>query len=226
MTETAPGELIHVLLADDHDLVRAGLKSTLRSYPEFSVVAEARDGREAVREALRVKPELVVMDVRMPHLSGIEACRDIRSALPETNVLILTSYADERAVLAAIVAGASGFLLKEARSAQLIEAMRTVGRGGQTLDPMSSAAVIDQIRKGNVVTEEDRIAQQLTERELNVLDLIADGLTNREIGEHLFLSEKTVKHHVSDVLSKLGLSRRVEAAAFAIRRAAQKPPPD
>jgi len=226
MTETTPGELIHVLLADDHDLVRAGLKSTLRAYPEFSVVAEARDGREAVREALRLKPELVVMDVRMPHLSGIEACRDIRSALPDTNVLILTSYADERAVLAAIVAGASGFLLKEARSAQLIEAMRTVGRGGQTLDPMSSAAVIDQIRKGNVVTEEDRIAQQLTERELNVLDLIADGLTNREIGEHLFLSEKTVKHHVSDVLSKLGLTRRVEAAAFAIRRATQKPPPD
>ncbi|MGH2633711.1 MAG: response regulator [Tepidiformaceae bacterium] len=226
MTDANPGETIHVLLADDHDLVRAGLKSTLRAYPEFSVVAEARDGREAVREALRLKPELVVMDVRMPHLSGIEACREIRSALPTTNVLILTSYADEKAVLAAIVAGASGFLLKEARSAQLIDAMRTVGRGGQTLDPVASAAVIDQIRKGNVVTEEDRMAQQLTERELSVLELIADGLTNREIGEHLFLSEKTVKHHVSDVLSKLGLSRRVEAAAFAIRRAAQKPPVD
>ncbi|HXU25499.1 MAG TPA: response regulator transcription factor [Tepidiformaceae bacterium] len=224
MTRPEPGETIHLLLADDHDLVRAGLKSTLRSYPEFSVVAEARDGREAVREALRTKPELVVMDVRMPHLSGIEACREIRAALPDTNVLILTSYADEKAVLAAIVAGASGFLLKEARAAKLIDAMRTVGRGGQTLDPVASAAVIDQIRKGNVVSDEDRLAQHLTERELAVLDLIADGMTNREIGEHLFLSEKTVKHHVSDVLSKLGLSRRVEAAAFAIRRAAQKPP--
>lgn len=225
MTESEQGETIHVVLADDHDLVRAGLKSTLRAYPEFSVVAEARDGREAVREALRLKPELVVMDVRMPHLSGIEACREIRSALPGTSVLILTSYADEKAVLAAIVAGASGFLLKEARSAQLIDAMRTVGRGGQTLDATASAAVIEQIRKGNVVSEEDRLAQQLTERELSVLELIADGMTNREIGERLFLSEKTVKHHVSDVLSKLGLSRRVEAAAFAIRRAAQKPPP-
>lgn len=218
MTDT-----IHVLIADDHDLVRAGLKAAMRSAPEFSVVGEARDGEEAVREAARLKPELVVMDVRMPKLDGIEACREIRAALPGTNVLMLTSYADERAVMAAIVAGASGFMLKEVQTAGLLDAMRTVGRGGKTLDPVSSAAVIAQIRRGNVVSDEDRLAQQLNERELQVLELIADGLTNREIGERLYLSEKTVKHHVSDVLAKLGLGRRVEAATFAIRRAANNP---
>lgn len=214
---------IHVLLADDHDIVRTGLKAALRAHPDFSVVGEARDGQEAVREARRLQPELVVMDVRMPRLSGIEACREIRNELPGTNVLMLTSYADERAVMAAIVAGASGFMLKEVKTSELLDAMRTVGSGGKILDPTSSAAVIEQIRKGNVVSEEDRLAQQLSERELRILDLIADGLTNREIGEQLFLSEKTVKHHVSDILSKLGLTRRVEAAGFAIRRATQRP---
>jgi two-component system response regulator DevR len=221
MTDT-----IHVLLADDHDLVRAGLKSALRGHDDFSVVGEARDGNEAVREAKRLRPELVVLDVRMPKLNGIEACREIRSDVPEANVLMLTSYADEKAVMAAIVAGASGFMLKEVQTAELIEAMRTVGHGGKILDPASAATVIDQIRRGNVVSEEDRIAQQLSERELKILELIADGMTNREIGEQLYLSEKTVKHHVSDILGKLGLSRRVEAAAFSIRRAAQKPPTD
>jgi DNA-binding NarL/FixJ family response regulator len=223
MTEETSTETIHVLLADDHDLVRGGLKAALRGHPEFSVVAEARDGEEAIREAKRTRPDLVVMDVRMPRLTGIEACREIRAQLPETNVLMLTSFADESAVMAAIVAGASGFMLKEVQTAELLEAMRTVGRGGKTLDATSSAAVIDQIRRGNVVTEEDRLAQQLSERELRVLELIADGLTNREIGEQLFLSEKTVKHHVSDILGKLGLTRRVEAAGFAIRRAAKRP---
>jgi DNA-binding NarL/FixJ family response regulator len=217
-------DVIHVLLADDHDLVRSGLKTALRGHEDFSVVGEAKDGNEAVREAIRLKPELAVLDVRMPKLSGIEACREIRSALPGTNVLMLTSYADEQAVMSAIVAGASGFMLKEVQTADLIEAMRVVGRGGKTLDPVSSAAVIEQIRRGNVVSEEDRVAAQLTERELKILDLIADGMTNREIGEALFLSEKTVKHHVSDILSKLGITRRVEAAAFAIRRAAKRPP--
>ncbi len=217
-------ESIHVLLADDHDLVRAGLKSALRGHAEFTVVAEARDGVEAVREAKRTSPDLVVLDVRMPKLNGIEACREILSVCPDAHVLMLTSYADEQAVMAAIVAGASGFMLKEAHTAELLEAMRTVGRGGKTLDPVSSAAVIEQIRRGTIVTEEDRLAAQLNERELKILDLIAEGLTNREIGQQLFLSEKTVKHHVSDILSKLGIARRVEAAGFAIRRAAKRPP--
>jgi DNA-binding NarL/FixJ family response regulator len=215
---------IHVLLADDHDVVREGLKSTLRNHADFSVVGEARDGVEAVQLAKRLKPELVVMDVRMPRLSGIEACRDIRSEQPETHVLMLTSYGDEKAVMSSILAGATGFMLKDVKVAALIEAMRVVGRGGTTLDPVSAATVIDQIRKGNVVSEEDKLAQQLTERELAILGLIADGMTNREIGERLYLSEKTVKHHVSDILAKLGITRRVEAATFAIRRAVQRPP--
>ncbi|MGE5594882.1 MAG: response regulator [Hyphomicrobiales bacterium] len=218
MTDT-----IRVLLADDHDIVRAGLKAALRGHPEFNVVGEARDGREAVALAKQLQPDLVVLDVRMPRLSGIEACREIRDA-GVNNILMLTSYADEKAVMASIMAGASGFVLKEVQTPQLIDAMRTVGSGGKTLDETSSAAVIEQIRRGSVLSEEDRLAQQLSERELRILDLIADGKTNREIGEELYLSEKTVKHHVSDILAKLGLSRRVEAAAFAIRRAANRPP--
>lgn len=213
-------DLIHVLLADDHDVVRSGIKAALRGHPEFTVVAEARDGLEAVREAKRVKPDLAVLDVRMPRLGGIEACREIRDASPDTNVLMLTSYADERAVMAAIVAGAGGFMLKDAHTAELIDAMRVVGQGGKKLDPASAAAVIEQIRQGNVVSEEDRLAQPLSEREMKVLGYIADGMTNREIGEQLFLSEKTVKHHVSDLLGKLGFTGRVEAAVFETRRAA------
>ena len=217
-------ETISVVIADDHDLVRGGLKAMLRAHPEFSVVGEARDGLEAVREARAKQPNLVVMDVRMPRLSGIEACRDIRQLLPETNVLMMTSYPDERAVMAAVVAGASGFMLKDVRNEDLLNAMRTVGRGGKTLDAASSAAVIDHIRRGQVVSPEDKLAQQLTEREHQVLAMIAEGLTNREIGERLYLAEKTVKHHVSDILAKLGFSRRVEAAAFAVRREASRPP--
>ncbi len=214
---------IRVLLVDDHDIVRGGLKAAIQAHSDFSVVGEARDGLEAVRQARSLAPDLVVMDVRMPRLSGIEACREIRNEMP-CNVLILTSYADEKAVMAAIMAGAGGFMLKDVQTAQLIDAMRVVGAGGKVLDASGSAAVIDQIRRGNVQTEEDRIASQLTERELKVLELIAEGMTNREIGETLYLSEKTVKHHVSDILGKLGLTRRVEAAGFAIRRAALRPP--
>lgn len=217
-------ESFRVLLVDDHDIVRQGLKSVLRGHPEFNVVGEARDGEEAVREAKREQPDLVVMDVRMPKLGGIEACREIRSAVPGAKVLMLTSYTDETAVMAAIVAGASGFMLKEVNTADLIEAMRTVANGGKTLDPASSATVIEQIRRGNVVSEEDRLVQSLTEREQKILELVAEGQTNREIGEQLYLSERTVKHHVSDILGKLGLTRRVEAATFAIRRESKRPP--
>jgi DNA-binding NarL/FixJ family response regulator len=213
-------DVIRVLIADDHDLVRGGLKAAVRAHADFNVVGEASDGEEAVRECLRLKPDLAVLDVRMPKLSGIEACREIRSATPATSVLMLTSYTDDKAVMASIVAGAAGFMLKNVQTPDLIAAMRTCGRGGKILDASSASAVIDHIRRGQVLSAEDRLAQQLTEREQSVLELITDGLTNREIGERLFLSEKTVKHHVSDILAKLGLARRVEAAAFAMRRAA------
>jgi two-component system, NarL family, response regulator DevR len=215
---------IRILLVDDHDLVREGLKAMLRHQDDLAVVAEAANGEDAVAEARRTNPDLVVMDVRMPDMSGIEACRAIRDDVPEANVLMLTSYADEQAVMSAIVAGASGFVLKEVKTPALLEAMRRVGGGGSTLDETSAAVVIEHIRQGKVVTAADRLAQELTERELVILDHIAEGLTNREIGEKLFLSEKTIKHHVSDILSKLGLSRRIEAAGFAIRRADQRLP--
>ena len=215
-------DVIRVLVADDHDLVREGLKAALRGHEEFSVIGEARDGEEAVREAERLAPDIVVMDIRMPGLSGIEACRELRARRPEISVLMLTSYTDDKAVMASLVAGASGFLLKDVQTASLLDAIRTVGHGGKVLDETSSAAVIEQVRNGRILTEEDRIASQLTERELSILELITDGLTNREIGERLYLSEKTVKHHVSDILGKLGLGRRVEAAAFAMRRAANR----
>jgi len=208
---------IEILVCDDHDLVRAGIRTTLADEKDLRVVGEARDGSEAVALAERMKPDLVVMDVRMPVMDGIEACREVRSQVPETNVLMLTSYSDERAVLSALVAGASGFLLKDVRTADLVDAIRTVGRGGSTLDSSSAEAIVEQIHKGNIITEEERLVGQLTERELETLDLISEGLTNREIGQRLFLSEKTVKHHVSDLLAKLGLGRRVEAAGFAIR---------
>jgi two-component system response regulator DevR len=217
-------EPIRVLLADDHDLVREGLKAMLRHQEDLTVVGEASSGAEAVAEARRTSPDLIVMDVRMPDMSGIEACRDIRSESPEANVLMLTSYADERAVMSAIVAGARGFVLKEVKTPALLDAMRRVGRGGTMLDETSAATVIDHIRQGKIVTDDDRLAQGLTERELVILGHISEGCTNREIGEKLFLSEKTIKHHVSDILSKLGLSRRIEAAGFAIRRASQQQP--
>jgi DNA-binding NarL/FixJ family response regulator len=218
-------ETIRVLVADDHDIVRTGLQATLRAHADLNVVGEARNGEEAVKESLRLQPDLVIMDVRMPGMSGIEACREIRSALPATNVLMLTSYGDERAVMSAILAGASGFMLKEVKTDALLDAIRAVGRGGKILDEAGAAAVMTQIRDGAVVSPEDRLAQHLSERELAVLELIAEGMTNREIGARLYLSEKTVKHHVSDILAKLGFARRVEAATFAIRRSAQRPPP-
>ena len=216
------GDLLHVLLADDHELVLAGLKAVLRGCDGFSVVGEARDGNEAVSAAVRLRPDLVVLDVRMPKLNGVEACRQIRSQVPSTRVLMLTCCPDEKAVIAAIVAGASGFVLKETRTAELIEAMRRVGHGGAVLGPSSAGAVIEQIRGSTLMSDEERRAMRLSDRELLVLDLVSNGMTNREIGDKLSYSEKTVKEDVSSILAKLGINGRVEAAAFAVRWAARR----
>ncbi|MCS7296062.1 MAG: response regulator transcription factor [Dehalococcoidia bacterium] len=210
------------MIVDDHEVVRQGLKTLLERRERLAVVAEAGSVQEAVREALRTEPDVIVMDVRLPDGTGVEACREIRSHLPRTNVLMITSYSDDRAVMAALLAGAGGFMLKDVRSADLVEAMRIVGRGGKILDAASSAAVIEQLRRGTFLSEEEKLARQLSERELQIIDLIAEGLTNREIGERLYLSEKTVKHHISEILAKLGFTRRSEIAAFAARLAAQK----
>jgi DNA-binding NarL/FixJ family response regulator len=213
-----PDETIRTLLVDDHDLVRKGLAAALRPYPEFTIVGEAADGEAAIQAVERFQPDLVVLDVRMPGMSGIEACREIVSRNPDVGVLMLTSFSDEQAVMSAIMAGARGFMLKDVRTNDLINAMRTVARGGSTLDPASTTKILERFRQAALLSEEDRLAQGLSEREREILALIADGLTNREIGEQLYLSEKTVKHHVSDILAHLGLTRRIDAAVFETRR--------
>lgn len=224
-THSRANQRIHVVLADTHEVVREGLKSCLRQSDEFRVIGEATDGLQALELARRLSPDLVVAELPLPGLSGIEACRRIRSECPQVHVLVLTSRCDEAALMSSIMAGAGGFMIKDAKLPALLDAMRVVGRGGTTLDPASMATIVARIRRGNLLSDEDRIALQLSERERAVLDLIAEGLTNREIGEHLFLSEKSVKHHVSDILAKLGSTRRVQAATFAIRWNAQRPAP-
>lgn len=211
---------ITILLADDHDLVREGLKMAIRTRPGLAVMAEARDGDEALRKARQLRPDLVTMDIRMPGLNGIEACREIRATVPATRILMLTSISDEQAVMAAILAGAAGFVLKDASTETVLDAMETVGRGGSVLDPTAAQAVVEFIRSGQVVSPEQQLIGALSARERQVLDLVAEGLTNREIGERLFVSEKTVKHDVGRVLSHLGFARRAEAAAFVLRHPA------
>lgn len=210
--------VIRVLLADDHDIIRAGLAAAINARDGFDVVGEASSGPEAISEAKRLNPDLVVMDVRMPGMSGIEACREIRDAVPGTKVLMLTSFSDAQAITSAMVAGASGFAIKNEPTEHLIETMGRIARGEMHLDASTLPAVVERAKRVQGQTAEDKTVAELTEREVQVLDFIAEGLTNREIGSRLFLSEKTVKHHVSDLLGKLGLPRRVDAAAFSVRR--------
>ena len=221
---TAPsGEVVHVLIADDHELVRSGFGALLRGEPRISVIGEAADGEEAVAMARRLEPEVVVMDVNMPRLSGIEACREIRASRPATGVLMLTSYADDRAVMTSLMAGASGFVLKDIGREALVEAVLTVGQGGTMLDATAAATVVERLRTSEFVSEEEQAAKALSERQRDVLRLVAEGQTNREIGEQLYLSEKTVKHIVSDILNTLGLTRRAQLAAFETRRQTKMP---
>jgi two-component system response regulator DevR len=210
-----PGETIRILLCDDHELVRRGLRTLLAEVPGYEVVGEAGDADEALRETERLKPHVVVMDVRLPGRSGIEACRDIRSAHPSTRVLILTSFADEDALFSSIMAGASGYVLKQVRGSDLVGTIREVAAGRSLLDPEVTARVLSRLR-GDPGTGGG--LQELTAQERKILDLVAEGLTNRQIAERVFLAEKTVKNYVSNVLMKLGLSRRAEAASFMARR--------
>jgi two-component system response regulator DevR len=213
-----PGHRIRILLCDDHELVRRGLRSVLQGVPGYEVVAEAGDAEEALAAVEELHPDVVVMDVRLPARSGIEACRDIRSAHPDTRVLILTSYADDEALFSSIMAGASGFVLKQVRGADLVGAIREVAAGRSLLDPAVTARVLARLRGGG--TAGAGVAD-LTEQEGKILDLVAEGLTNRQIAEQVFLAEKTVKNYVSNILMKLGLSRRAEVAAFMARKRSQ-----
>jgi two-component system, NarL family, response regulator DevR len=202
-----------VLVVDDHEVVRQGLVALLARRTEFQVVAEAGSVSEAVAAARRFQPRLVVMDVRLPDGSGIEACREIRAEFPETRVVMLTSYPDEDAVLSAIVAGASGYLLKQIRGRDLVTALQSVGRGESLLDPAVTGRVLERVRRIATGAANDDLAG-LTSQEQKILLLVAEGKTNKEIAAEVFLSDKTVKNYVSSILSKLNLERRAQAAAY------------
>ena len=216
MTENAVDHALRLLVVDDHEVVREGLVALLGRRPGFQVVAQAGTVAEAVAAAHRFEPDLVVMDVRLPDGSGVEACREIRSELPRTRVIMLTSYPDEEAVLSAIVAGASGYLLKQTRARDLVAALEAVGRGESLLDPAVTEKVLERVRRLAAGGGTDELAQ-LTGQERRILALVADGKTNKEIAAEISLSDKTVKNYVSSILSKLNLERRAQAAAFVAR---------
>jgi two-component system response regulator DevR len=202
-----------LLIVDDHEVVRQGLVALLDRREGFQVVGEAGTVAEAIDQATKLEPDIVVMDVRLPDGSGIEACREIRAEHPATRVVMLTSFPDEEAVLSAIVAGASGYLLKQIRARDLVAALESVGRGESLLDPAVTEKVLERIRRIATGPVDDEIAQ-LTSQEQKILALVAEGKTNKEIAAEVFLSDKTVKNYVSSILSKLNLERRAQAAAF------------
>jgi two-component system response regulator DevR len=204
---------LRLLIVDDHEVVRQGLVALLERRDGLQVVAEAGTVAEAIEQARRFLPDIVVMDVRLPDGSGIEACREIRAELPATRVVMLTSYPDEEAVLSAIVAGAAGYLLKQIRARDLVAALEAVGRGESLLDPAVTERVLERVRKIALGGQSDELSL-LTSQEQKILMLVAEGKTNKEIAADVFLSDKTVKNYVSSILSKLNLERRAQAAAF------------
>jgi two-component system response regulator DevR len=205
---------IRLLLVDDHEVVRVGLRALLSRHPDFEVIDEASSGQEAVRKALLHRPEIVVMDVRLNGMSGIEACREITQAAPDVKVIMLTSYGDDDTLFDAIAAGASGYVLKQIGSNDLIKSIETVGRGDSTLDPTTTSRVFARMREQARKKEESAFSD-LTEQELRVLAHLSEGKTNREIAEVLSLGEGTVRNYVSSVFSKLHVNNRAEAAAYA-----------
>ena len=204
---------LRLLVVDDHEVVREGLVALLSRREEFQVVAEAGTVAESLAAVRRFEPDLVVMDVRLPDGSGIEACREIRAEYPAIRIVVLTSYPDEEAVLSAILAGASGYLLKQIRGRDLVTALEAVGRGDSLLDPAVTERVLERVRRIANGAERDELSD-LTAQERKILRLVADGKTNKEIAAEVFLSDKTVKNYVSSILSKLNLQRRAQAAAF------------
>jgi two-component system response regulator DevR len=213
MTKKPP---LRVMLVDDHEIVRDGIRAMLDTQDDVVVTAEAGTVREAVDEAERTRPDVVVMDVRLADGSGIEATREIRANHPATRVLMLTSFADDEALFASIMAGASGYVLKQVKSGDLMRAIRAVGAGDSLLDPSVTNAVLDRLRKGKHLMRDEKLAR-LSPQEERILTAVADGKTNREIGDELHLAEKTVKNYVSSILSKLEVARRAEAAAYLAR---------
>jgi DNA-binding NarL/FixJ family response regulator len=205
-------ETTRVMLVDDHEVVRAGLRSMLTAQDDLEVVAEAATAAEAVLRARSYHPDVVVLDVRLPDRSGVEVCRDIRAEHPDMAVLMLTSFSDDQALFDSIMAGAAGYVLKQIRGTDLVDGIRRIAGGESLLDPAVTAQVLDRLR--NPATKGDARLGRLTPTELRIVEMIADGLTNRQIGERIGLAEKTVKNYVSSILSKMHMSRRSEAAAY------------
>ncbi len=207
---------LQILVVDDHEVVRQGIVSLLERHEGFQVVAQAATAAEAIAQAGTHRPDVVVMDIRLPDGSGVEATREIRAQHPDTRVVMLTSYPDDEAVFASIVAGASGYLLKQVRGRDLVAALEAVGKGGSLLDPAVTEQVLDRVRRVASGTYQDELAA-LTAQERRILVLVAEGKTNKEIAEEIFLSDKTVKNYVSSILAKLNLQRRTQAPAFVAR---------
>ena len=210
---------LRVFLLDDHELVRRGVRELLETEGDIEVVGEAASAAEAMVRVPAVRPQVAVLDVRLPDGDGVTVCRDLRSQLPDLACLMLTSFSDDDALLGAVMAGAAGYVLKDIRGGDLVGAVRTVAAGGSLLDARSTAHVMARLRDEQAADPLD----VLTDQERRILDLIGEGLTNRQIGERLFLAEKTVKNHVSSVLSKLGLQRRTQAAVLVTERRTARP---
>jgi DNA-binding NarL/FixJ family response regulator len=207
-----PAPKIRVFLLDDHEIVRRGLRELLESEGDIEVVGESGLAEEAIRRIPALRPDVAVLDGRLPDGSGIDVCREVRSQNPAIAALILTSYDDDEALFAAIMAGAAGYVLKQVRGNDLLDTVRRVAAGQSTLDPAVTQQVLDRLRNG---PQEDPALAQLTVQERRILELIGEGMTNRQIAEAMYLAEKTVKNYVSAMLSKLGLERRTQAAVFA-----------
>ncbi len=206
--------MIRVFLLDDHEIVRRGLRDLVEAAGDIEVVGEAGTAEEALGRIPATTPDVAVLDVRLPDGSGIEVCRDVRSRHPEIHCLMLTSFSDDEALFDAIMAGASGYVLKQIRSSELVDAIRTVASGQSLLDPQLTQKVLERLRNGD---EQDERLKHLTEQERRILGYLADGLTNRQIADEMFLAEKTVKNYMSNLLAKMGVSRRTEAAVYAAR---------
>ncbi|MEO7429111.1 MAG: response regulator transcription factor [Acidimicrobiales bacterium] len=209
---------INVFLLDDHEVVRRGVRELIEAEADMVVVGEAGTAEEAMGRIPATSPNVAVLDVRLPDGDGIEVCRDVRSKHPEIACIMLTSFADDEAVYAAIMAGAAGYVLKQVRGSDLVAGIRRVAAGESLLDPAVTTRLLDRLRHQG---DDDELAS-LSEQEHKILDLIAEGLTNRQIGERMFLAEKTVKNYVSNLLSKMGMSRRTEAAVYAARLAERR----
>jgi len=213
------GDDVRVFLLDDHEVVRRGLKDLLEGDGDLEVVGEASTAAEALARIPPTRPDVAVLDVRLPDGNGVEVCREIRTRHPEIQCLILTSFSDDEALFQAIMAGASGYLLKQVKGTDLVDAVRRVAAGQSLLDPAVTRRVLERLRKP---PEEDEALGRLTDQERAILELIAEGLTNRQIAERVHLAEKTVKNYVSNLLAKLGMERRTQAAVYAAKLADQR----